>query len=56
MRSLDDEIAAVSGMNVADIKQELVQRGLSIKDMFEKHEFVKRLAEARVSGRQGVIK
>jgi hypothetical protein len=56
MRSLDDEIAAVSGMNAADIKQELVQRGLSIKDMFEKHEFVKRLAEARVSGRQGVIK
>jgi SpoVK/Ycf46/Vps4 family AAA+-type ATPase len=47
---LDEEIAAVRGMKVADIKQELKQRGLSTNDMFEKDEFVKRLAQARVSG------
>ena len=53
MGGLDEEIAAVRGMKVADIKRELVQRGLSINDMFEKDEFVKRLAEARVSGGGG---
>ena len=51
---LDEEIAAVRGMKVADIKQELKQRGLSTNDMFEKDEFVNRLAQARVS--DGVAK
>jgi hypothetical protein len=47
---LDEELAAVSGMKVSEIKQELTQRGLATNDMFEKDEFVQRLAQARLRG------
>jgi hypothetical protein len=45
---LDDEMAAVRSMKVTDIKLELLDRGLATTDIFEKDEFCKRLAQARV--------
>jgi predicted HTH domain antitoxin len=45
--SLEDEISSVRSMKVAEIKRELSQRGLATDDMFEKEEFVRRLAQAR---------
>jgi hypothetical protein len=45
---LDDEMDAVRSMKVADIKLELIERGLATTDIFEKDEFWKRLAQARV--------
>ena len=44
--SLEDEISSVRSMKVAEIKRELSQRGLATDDMFEKEEFVRRLAQA----------
>ena len=46
--SLDDELAGVRGMKIREIKQELAERGLATDDIFEKDEFVTRLAQARV--------
>jgi hypothetical protein len=46
--SLEDEIGSVRSMKVAEIKLELSQRGLATDDMFEKEEFVRRLAQARL--------
>ena len=46
--SLEDEISSVRSMKVAEIKRELSQRGLATDDMFEKEEFVRRLAQARL--------
>jgi hypothetical protein len=46
--SLEDEISSVRSMKVAEIKRELSQRGLVTDDMFEKEEFVRRLAQARL--------
>jgi hypothetical protein len=46
--SLEDEIRSVHSMTVAEIKRELSQRGLATDDMFEKEEFVRRLAQARL--------
>jgi hypothetical protein len=44
--SLEDEVSSVRSMKVAEIKLELSQRGLATDDMFEKEEFVRRLAQA----------
>ena len=46
--SLEDEIRSVRSMKVAEIKRELSQRGLATDDMFEKEDFVRRLAQARL--------
>jgi hypothetical protein len=46
--SLEDEISSVRSMKVAEIKRELSQRGLVTDDMYEKEEFVRRLAQARL--------
>jgi len=45
--SLADEMEAVRSMGVAEIKRELTERGLATNDIFEKGEFVSRLAQAR---------
>jgi hypothetical protein len=47
-RCLENEIRSVRSMKVAEIKRELSQRGLATDDMFEKEEFVRRLAQARL--------
>lgn len=45
--SLADEMEAVRSMGVVEIKRELTERGLATNDIFEKGEFVSRLAQAR---------
>ena len=44
---LEEELSSVRSMKVAEIKRELSERGLATDDMFEKEEFVRRLAQAR---------
>lgn len=47
---LAQEMAKIQSMKVGDIKKELASLGISTKSFFEKYEFVKALAEARVDG------
>lgn len=47
---IGSEMEKVKKMSVADMKQELLSRGISTKSFFEKSEFVRALAEARVDG------
>lgn len=53
-KSRDDKLAAemekCKKMKVGELKKELKDRGISTKSFFEKSEFVKALAEARVDG------
>jgi hypothetical protein len=45
-----EEMEKCQGMKATELKKELEDRGLSTKSFFEKSEFVKALAEARVDG------
>lgn len=53
-KSRDDKLASemekCKKMKVGELKKELTDRGVSTKSFFEKSEFVKALAEARVDG------
>ena len=49
---LKEEMAKLQGMKSSELKKELQERGVSTKSFFEKSEFVKALAEARVDGVQ----
>lgn len=50
---LEAEIAKCSSMRVGELKKELESLGISTKSFFEKSEFVRALAEARVDGVKG---
>ena len=45
---IEEEIAICQKMKASDLKKELKERGISTSSFFEKSEFVKALAEARV--------
>lgn len=47
---LQEEMAKCKDMKAGELKKELQERGISTKSFFEKSEFVKALAEARVDG------
>jgi len=47
---LREETAACEAMKASELKQELQERGVATTSFFEKSEFVKALAEARVDG------
>ena len=47
---LKEEIENCQKMKAGELKKELEERGISTKSLFEKSEFVKALAEARVDG------
>ncbi|CAM9285683.1 unnamed protein product [Phaeothamnion confervicola] len=51
LRAEPDEVAAVAGMSVKEIKKELQSRGVPFQDLFEKNELVERLADARTRPR-----
>ena len=47
---LQEEMEKCKSMKASELKKELEERGVSTKSFFEKSEFVKALAEARVDG------
>uniref|UniRef100_A0A7R9ZMH0 SAP domain-containing protein n=1 Tax=Craspedostauros australis TaxID=1486917 RepID=A0A7R9ZMH0_9STRA len=49
---LQEEMDKCKAMKASELKKELEERGVSTKTFFEKSEFVKALAEARVDGVQ----
>ena len=49
---ITQEIEKIKSMKVGEIKDELKSMGISTKSFFEKTEFVKALAEARVDGKK----
>eukprot|EP00559_Dactyliosolen_fragilissimus_P007875 CAMPEP_0184865838 /NCGR_PEP_ID=MMETSP0580-20130426/19297_1 /TAXON_ID=1118495 /ORGANISM="Dactyliosolen fragilissimus" /LENGTH=175 /DNA_ID=CAMNT_0027365187 /DNA_START=345 /DNA_END=872 /DNA_ORIENTATION=+ len=50
---LEEEMKKCQSMKVAELRKELASKGISTKTFFEKSEFVKALAEARVDGKVG---
>jgi len=52
-KRLEVEIAKCQGMKIGELKKELEALGISTTTFFEKSEFVRALAEARVDGVQG---
>eukprot|EP00638_Chattonella_subsalsa_P010885 CAMPEP_0117789600 /NCGR_PEP_ID=MMETSP0948-20121206/7731_1 /TAXON_ID=44440 /ORGANISM="Chattonella subsalsa, Strain CCMP2191" /LENGTH=295 /DNA_ID=CAMNT_0005619239 /DNA_START=171 /DNA_END=1058 /DNA_ORIENTATION=- len=48
--SLEKEIKNIQQMRISEIKKELESYGLRTDDLFEKSEFIQRLAEARIQG------